>query len=221
MATDLGYRDIILIAAITILIVTVVFLAIPTNKTDNFTEYNSPEEISEQNSLLEDALNAEMERNKLLEKNNTLLTSILAEQDKLIIKLNDRLENYKELGTEVISPTDRIAHEKIFVKDDEIIIKLSSASKGTIINTYSELPLLNENSTTLEIKPRDETDIHIGDIIVYYSNSYRAYIIHRVISQGVDNEGWFVITKGDNNFLPDDELVRFAQIKSIVVGIIY
>ena len=38
---------------------------------------------------------------------------------------------------------------------------------------------------------------------------------------GFDNEGWYAITKGDNNVVEDNWKVRFEQIEGIVIGIIY
>jgi signal peptidase I len=81
-------------------------------------------------------------------------------------------------------------------------------------------PLLDETSNAIQIAPTSPEDILVGDIISYDSRR-GDIIIHRVVNIGEDEEGIFYITKGDNVSRPDDEKVRFWQIRFITVGIIY
>ena len=88
-----------------------------------------------------------------------------------------------------------------------------------IKDTHSMEPVLNKDSISLEISPDSISDIKIGDIISFSRNSKT--IIHRVIETKTDNQGWYAITKGDNNKDMDNFKVRFKQIKGVVVGILY
>jgi signal peptidase len=81
------------------------------------------------------------------------------------------------------------------------------------------LPVLGSGSHAIQVIPKFPEDIHIGDIISYTLDG--TVIIHRVIGTGSDEEGFYFITKGDNNPQPDPEPVRFSQIDRIVVGILY
>lgn len=44
--------------------------------------------------------------------------------------------------------------------------------------------------------------------------------MHRVVEIGEDEQGWFAITKGDNNEEVDPGKRRFQDIKRITVGVI-
>ncbi len=45
-------------------------------------------------------------------------------------------------------------------------------------------------------------------------------IVHRVVDKGVDSDGVYFITKGDNNNYSDGK-VRFEEIEYITIGILY
>jgi hypothetical protein len=46
-------------------------------------------------------------------------------------------------------------------------------------------------------------------------------IVHRVIEIGNDEDGWYAITKGDNNPTPDPWKIRFEWVRRITVAVIY
>jgi hypothetical protein len=177
--------------------------------------------LVKQNIELRTKLNKAKDDKEQCEKNASILAGIVERQDQLIKKMHERMSAYQEGAIEILSPSDWITNEQIRVYDNRVVIDVPFARAGGILDTDSEHPLLNNNSNTIEVSPRSLEDIHLGDIIVYYSTNSHELIVHRVVSQGIDDQGWFVITKGDNNFVPDDERIRYDQIKSIVVGIIY
>jgi signal peptidase I len=59
--------------------------------------------------------------------------------------------------------------------------------------------------------------IAVGDIIVFSYDGIS--VVHRVVLTGIDANGWYAITRGDNNAAVDGK-VRFAQIEGVVVGIV-
>ena len=88
-------------------------------------------------------------------------------------------------------------------------------------DTHSMEPTLGSKTTGLEIVPASNDEIKAGDIISYKSAQSDDVIIHRVIKTDYDSNGWYAITKGDNNNDNDPEKIRFAQVKRILVGLLY
>lgn len=117
------------------------------------------------------------------------------------------------------TPSDRIIRDNIHVFSDKAVIEKENLIWAKVEDTHSMEPTLNSNTITLELKPVNEKDVKIGDIISYQSGSI--IIIHRVVELDNDESGWFAITKGDNNKDNDNYKVRFNSIKGIVVGILY
>ena len=82
-------------------------------------------------------------------------------------------------------------------------------------------PVLDIGHNAIQIIPKSEDEIKVGDIISYKSEQIEGNVIHRVINIGEDNEGWYATLKGDNLRSPDPGKVRFSQVRRIVIGIIY
>jgi hypothetical protein len=141
------------------------------------------------------------------------LLSSIALQKPLFFKLSSK-DN-----PEMLSPYDWIKEEQISVFDDRVVIELEKVEWAAFSDTNSMDPLLDSGANALLIKPQTESEVHVGDIIAYsYSDST---IVHRVIKIGWGDDGWYAITKGDNNDLEDPERVKFSQVRYIVVGILY
>ena len=87
--------------------------------------------------------------------------------------------------------------------------------------TGSMLPIINHTANGIEIPVTSVDQIHVGDIIAFQlEKNSNELIVHRVIEIGYDNEGWYCITKGDNNAV-DDGKIREWQIKFKTIAIIY
>ena len=82
-------------------------------------------------------------------------------------------------------------------------------------------PVFDIGANTIQIVPKSEKDVHVGDIVSYRSRYSKGIIIHRVHDIDYDKKGWYMIAKGDNNFLKDPGKIRFDQIKSLTIAIIY
>lgn len=118
-----------------------------------------------------------------------------------------------------LSPTDRVSEEDILVTDSYIRINVSNASWASFTDTNSMIPTLDIGSNSIEIDPKSEDDIFVGDIISFrYGN---ITIVHRIIEIKNDSEGKYFVTKGDNNIYPDPVNVRFPDIGGVVIAIIY
>lgn len=128
------------------------------------------------------------------------------------------LESPFGITSEKSSPSDWISEEKIEVKSNMIIIRIDDAKISRYADTNSMDPTLDKNSNGIEIKPKSAEQIKPGDIITYQRG--KDLIVHRVTEIGQDKNGWFCVTKGDNNISSDGK-IRFKDIKYITIGIIY
>ena len=117
-------------------------------------------------------------------------------------------------------PTSRIDKDKVYVTNKSIIIFIKNPVWAKVADTKSMEPVLVGNSYVLEMKPKSFNDLKEGDIISY-KDKFSDLIIHRIVGHGFDDDGWYAITKGDNNLYKDPDKVRFSQINGVLFGILY
>lgn len=79
-------------------------------------------------------------------------------------------------------------------------------------------PVIDGDANGIRIAPESPDQISVGDIVTFKQGN--ALIVHRVIEKGIDEQGVYFITKGDNNDLSDGKL-RFEDIKYVTVAIVY
>jgi len=116
------------------------------------------------------------------------------------------------------APYDFLSNDNIMVFNNSLTINLSNYTLVRFEGTGSMLPVLSESSTGVGIIPGSAKDVHVGDIINFESD--KGIIVHRVIEIGDDELGTYFVTKGDNNNVGDGK-VRFFQIRSVLVAVIY
>ena len=116
------------------------------------------------------------------------------------------------------APFDFIDERDISIYHDRIVIFIDDASLSRYAPTGSMLPIFDQGANGIRIAPDSEDDIHVGDIISY--ERVGRLIVHRVVEKGLDEEGVYFITKGDNNEISDGK-VRFNSIKYVTVGILW
>lgn len=99
-------------------------------------------------------------------------------------------------------------------------IDSSTATSGNkpilyVVVSDSMEPTLYEGD--IAIVEDNPNNIQVGDIVIYNATWYSKPIIHRVIGIKQDYYGnTFYVMKGDNNPVPDPELVYRSQITSKV-----
>jgi hypothetical protein len=120
-----------------------------------------------------------------------------------------------------LSPSDIISQDQIKVYNDRIVIEVENPQWATFTNTKSMDPVFDKGNFALQIIPTKPEQIKPGDIISFSTKYASGIIIHRVIETGYDEEGWYAITKGDNNPSRDPGVVRFQDVKKQLIGIIY
>ncbi len=132
-----------------------------------------------------------------------------------------------EREREWVKLPDFLSPEDIHVTGNRVVIDgIPGYEYETAIftNTDSMLPLLDENSQAIQIKPKSEKDIKVGMTISYDPPDHLAppgTFIHAVQETGYDSQGWYAIVQGYNNPYPDPVKVRFNMIKRILVGVLY
>ena len=120
--------------------------------------------------------------------------------------------------TEFPSPADRVSLRDIRVNSNEVAVQIPGAVLYAIADTNSMDPTLDKESTIVAVKPLQESDLIVGDIVIYRAGS--ALIIHRIVEIGEDSDGKYFVPKGDNNDIADGK-IRFSQIEAVVIGILY
>jgi len=121
---------------------------------------------------------------------------------------------------EQASPYNWVEEDQIEVYKDRVVLNLDNPVWAKFTNTNSMDPVIDEFSHAIQIVPKFDSQIHIGDIISYKHPQVEGILIHRVISLGNDGE-WYAIVKGDNNSTADPGKVRFNQISRVLVAVIY
>jgi hypothetical protein len=116
------------------------------------------------------------------------------------------------------APSNAIEEKDIRVYEDRIVISIDNAKISRYAPTGSMIPILDEHANGIKIVPADENEINVGDIITFRQGT--DLIVHRVVQKGVDDQGIYFITKGDNNSVVDGK-VRFDMIDSKTIGILY
>ena len=119
------------------------------------------------------------------------------------------------------SPSNWIDERQIIVEGDKVTINIEGAQWSKFTDTNSMDPVIDENANAIQIIPKDESQVHVGDIVSYKSEYADGTIIHRVIEIGYDENGWYCLMKGDNNKSNDPGKIRFSQIKRITIAVIY
>jgi hypothetical protein len=122
---------------------------------------------------------------------------------------------------ELISPSDIVKESQIKIYDDKIVIDIANARWSRYADTNSMDPVLDKGANGLQIIPKSEKDIHVGDIITYEPVWSDKLVVHRVVDIGRDDLGWYAIAKGDNTNRTDPGKIRFEQIRYLLIGVIY
>ena len=117
------------------------------------------------------------------------------------------------------SPSDWVAEDKIKIYKDKVVIEIPYPILAKFANTNSMDPVIDETANAIEIVPTSPEQIKPGDIISYSTEI--GNVVHRVVAIGYDDMGWYAITQGDNNSIPDRAKVRWDQVKRVVVAVIY
>ena len=126
--------------------------------------------------------------------------------------------NSYSLGGSARAPSDFVLSDEIEVYPDRVVIELENARLSRYAPTGSMVPVLDDYANGINVKPKSEEQINVGDIITFHDNGN--LIVHRVVAKEVDENGIYFVTKGDNSFVSDGK-IRFEDIEHKLVGLIY
>ncbi len=164
--------------------------------------------------FVQELINQNIEQKQMIDD----LEEERANQEIVIGYLMNRLNISLEVQA---SPFSRIDREDIRVYSDRIVIYANKAFPASFTESKSMYPFIREGAFALEVKPENSSELKTGDIIGFESKAFNTTIIHRIIEIGEDEQGWYAITKGDNNPALDPGKVRFNEIIGVLVGLIY
>ncbi|PLW80629.1 hypothetical protein C0585_01425 [Candidatus Woesearchaeota archaeon] len=133
--------------------------------------------------------------------------------------IDEEIPSEIDYSREKPSPADWISESRIKVYNDRVVILIDNPEWARFTDTNSMDPVFDEDSNAIEIVPKSPNEINVGDIVSFQYGEDT--IIHRVIKTDYDEEGWYMITKGDNNQKADPTKIRFEQVRRLVVAIIY
>ncbi len=122
-----------------------------------------------------------------------------------------------DLGS-LSSPSDWVSEDDIIVLDDRIILMIENATLSNYVATGSMKPLFDAGANGIRVVPKSEDEISVGDIVSFGLGE--KLVVHRVVEKGVDGEGVYFVTRGDNNLISDGK-VRFWDIEYVTIGIIF
>jgi len=122
---------------------------------------------------------------------------------------------------ELVSPSDIIKERQIVIYEDRIVIFVDNAKWSRYADSNSMDPVIDAGANGLQIIPGSTDDIQIGDIVTYEPDWTDKLVVHRVIDIGMDDEGWYAVTKGDNSTFTDPGKIRFEQMRYLLIGVVY
>jgi len=128
----------------------------------------------------------------------------------------------KKSGLERISPNDWIKRDQIdYIKKSKLLtIKLEPNVKiFSIADTNSMDGLLDTGHNLIATDNFDHAKLAVGDIVVY--QVYTTKIVHRIVEIKEDKNGRIYRCRGDNNIDTDPYYLRDANLKYLVIGILY
>ena len=115
-------------------------------------------------------------------------------------------------------PSDFISEKDIIADNDSITFFIDNPVLSRYENSESMAPFLGKGATGVGFKPESSEDIRVGDVVSFWQDGN--IIVHRVIEKGIDKQGVYFITKGDDNYINDGK-IRFEEIDSVLVAVIY
>lgn len=115
---------------------------------------------------------------------------------------------------------DRIALNQIEVYKDKLIL-YGNYELAEYANTDSMLPILDYGSNGIYIDVTNETHLYLGDIVSFKVPGFERSFIHRIVRIGVDEQGTYYKTKGDNILTVDPFIIRQDQIERVMIGVIW
>lgn len=144
-----------------------------------------------------------------------------SEQPVTVSSITGKVVETVNLNSERPSPHDIVPEKDIHVFSNKVVINLDDPEWAKFTDTNSMDPVIDEGANAIQIVPDKPEQVQVGDIISFSTKYEPGVIIHRVIETGNDEQGWYAVTKGDNNAYRDPGKRRFSDVKKLLVAIVY
>lgn len=123
------------------------------------------------------------------------------------------------IGSNSLStPSNFLDNKDILIYPDRVVLNVGGATLSSYDSTGSMIPALGSGVNGIVVKPESDAEISVGDIISFRNGN--RIIVHRVIYKGIDDQGVYFITKGDNSEVSDGK-IRFEDVEHVVVALVY
>ena len=135
----------------------------------------------------------------------------------------------------IVSECNKVKNGNIRVYDDKVIITKDLYKVHTFFKRMESMyPTITESSIVLY--STNISEICVGDIVIYnitetcteeeIKKTFKSpegveLVLHRIVEEGIDENGVYYITKGDGNKINDPCKVHADNINAIVVGVFY
>ncbi len=124
------------------------------------------------------------------------------------------------LDTFIAAPSDTLDTSTVKAYSDKVIVSINKPRFVSYSDTKSMAPVIGVSTNGIEVEANPE-DLDIGDIVSYEANWSEELVTHRIVGEGIDDEGAYYVLKGDANIEEDPGKIRPGQIRYKVVALFY
>jgi hypothetical protein len=117
---------------------------------------------------------------------------------------------------EEYNTTQRIMESQLRMYEGKICVDLEGEVLiASFTPTGSMLPTLSSRNLAIQMKPENESDVRVGDIVAYQREDY--IVVHRVVDITENGNITYYQVKGDNNREYDPFWIPFDKIIGIQI----
>ena len=149
------------------------------------------------------------------------LASTTLAQAPVVEQAQERISIFAD-APDVPGPADVLLDNDVHVLPNKVEILQAGIIPAVFEDTNSMAPVLDTQTLALELTITDPSQVQVGDIVSYETPlAPGAFIVHRVVEIGTDDDGWYAVMKGDNLQTTDPGKVREDQLRRKVIGSLY
>lgn len=96
-------------------------------------------------------------------------------------------------------------------------LRLINKDFSVVVSGESMYPTLYPGEKIMCRIISDKTKLKSGNIILFYNETEKRYVIHRIIKVNMlKNEEYYYVTKGDKNLIVDEYLVKANDVRGVI-----
>lgn len=123
-----------------------------------------------------------------------------------------------------IHPAQHTFIDSVATGDGYVTLEFNNTDRDFFYTTSvgtSMYPSMWTDSFQIYMYLQSTDELEIGDVIAYTISGTNKGIVHRIVDISEDEQGFYVITKGDNNLFKDDWRIRDFEIQGVLIGVTY